>query len=99
MTYFETIRAALDASFGAICRYLNYVVSEITGDSPDFHAKNPEFQELITIAARSCGHGSKFIVTDRDQDNVISNSTPLQLQPRHREKLAAQFWGHHPRER
>jgi hypothetical protein len=57
--------------------FLNYVVSEITGNNPNFHAEHPQFLELIKIAVQSCKRGSKFVIADRDQDNVIANSIGL----------------------
>ncbi len=57
--------------------FLNYAISEITGDNPNYLATNPQFQELIIAAVEACPSGSKFIVTDRDQDSVIGNSRRL----------------------
>jgi hypothetical protein len=57
--------------------FLNYAVSEITGGNTNYHATHPQFQELITAAVGACRPGSKFIITDRDQDSVIANSQRL----------------------
>lgn len=57
--------------------FLNYAVSEIIGGNAKYLDTNPQFQELITTAAKSCPSGSKFIITDRDQDSVIENARRL----------------------
>jgi hypothetical protein len=57
--------------------FFNYAVSEITGGNADYHTANPQFLQLVTSAAGACKSGSKFIITDRDQDSVIANSQRL----------------------
>jgi hypothetical protein len=57
--------------------FLNYVVSEIGGNSKGISNNAPSFVELMQHAAKSCKSGRKFIITDRDQNNVVSNATEL----------------------
>lgn len=57
--------------------FLNYVVSEISGDSPDILRDAKSFVELIAHAAKTRKSGSKFVIADRDQNNVVANSQKL----------------------
>lgn len=57
--------------------FLNYVVSEIAGNSPDITKDAASFVELIVHAAKTSKPGSKFVVADRDQDNVLINAQKL----------------------
>ena len=57
--------------------FLNYVVSEIGGDSNDICKDKASFVELVSAAAATCKSGSKFVIADRDQDNVKGNSQKL----------------------
>jgi Putative SAM-dependent methyltransferase len=49
---------------------LNYVVSEVTGDQQ-------QFQDLVQVAASACHKGSKFLIVDRDQDDVVKAAQTL----------------------
>lgn len=57
--------------------FFNYAISEITGGNANYLATKPQFLELVTSAVQACKSGSKFIITDRDQDSVIANSQQL----------------------
>jgi hypothetical protein len=57
--------------------FLNYVVSEISGDSVDITKDATAFVELISHAAKTCKSGSKFVIADRDQNNVVANAQKL----------------------
>lgn len=57
--------------------FLNYVISEIGGNSADITQDAPSFVEFVRHAAQACKSGSKFVIADRDQDNVVSNAQKL----------------------
>jgi hypothetical protein len=57
--------------------FLNYAVSEIIGGNVKYLDTNRQFLDLITAAVNACPSGSKFVITDRDQDSVIGNSRRL----------------------
>jgi hypothetical protein len=57
--------------------FLNYVVSEIAGNSEDITKDAPSFVEFVRHAAQACKPGSKFVIADRDQDNVLANAQKL----------------------
>jgi hypothetical protein len=57
--------------------FLNYVVSEISGNGADITRSAPSFVQLIQHAVKTCKSGSKFVIADRDQDNVIKSTERL----------------------
>ena len=67
----------LPALFDQNLFFLNYVVSEIGGNSADITTDAPSFVEFVRHAAQTCKRGSKFVIADRDQDNVVLSSQKL----------------------
>lgn len=57
--------------------FLNYVVSEISGNHANITQSAPSFVQLIAHAVKTCKSGSKFVFADRDQDNVIKSTETL----------------------